>query len=162
MNAIVKYPGAKWSLADWVISHFPEHHSYMEPFFGSGAVLFTKSRSNIETVNDLDGDVVNLFDWIRKDPERLAQAEKDGQPQVGDWVYCLWDVPTDYKYIIYCAEVKEIRISMRNCRLITTYLMEPIEYRSRRKEYRDDDLGKTVFPTREEAEAALSAKGGTP
>ena len=72
MNAVFKYPGAKWSLAEWVISHFPEHHSYLEPFFGSGAVLFTKERSNIETVNDLDWDVVNLFEWIRKDPERLA------------------------------------------------------------------------------------------
>ncbi len=74
MNAIFKYPGAKWSLADWIIDHFPPHHSYVEPFFGSGAVLFTKRRSNIETVNDLDGDVINLFDWIRKDPERLAST----------------------------------------------------------------------------------------
>lgn len=45
----------------------------MEAFFGSGAVLFNKPRSNIETVNDLDGNVVNLFEWIRKDPERLAR-----------------------------------------------------------------------------------------
>ncbi|MDE6259897.1 MAG: DNA adenine methylase [Oscillospiraceae bacterium] len=74
MNAVIKYPGAKWSLAHWIINHFPEHHSYLEPFFGSGAVLFTKGRSAIETVNDLDGDVVNLFYWIRTDPERLAQA----------------------------------------------------------------------------------------
>ena len=74
MNAVIKYPGAKWSLARWIIGHFPSHHSYLEPFFGSGAVLFTKERSAIETVNDLDGDVVNLFGWIRKDPERLAQA----------------------------------------------------------------------------------------
>lgn len=74
MNAVIKYPGAKWALAQWIISHFPQHHSYLEPFFGSGAVLFTKSRSAIETVNDLDGDVVNLFEWIRKDPERLAYA----------------------------------------------------------------------------------------
>lgn len=44
----------------------------MEPFLGSGAVLFNKPRSNIETVNDLDGNVVNLFEWIKKDPERLA------------------------------------------------------------------------------------------
>ncbi len=73
MNAVFKYPGAKWSLASWIINHFPSHHSYVEPFFGSGAVLFTKRRSNIETVNDLDGDVVNLFEWIRKDPERLAR-----------------------------------------------------------------------------------------
>lgn len=73
-NAAIKYPGAKWGVAPWVISHFPEHRSYLEPFFGSGAVLFTKSRSAIETVNDIDGDVVNLFDWIRKDPARLAHA----------------------------------------------------------------------------------------
>ena len=68
----MKYPGSKWSIANWIISFFPEHHSYLEPFLGSGAVLFNKPRSNIETVNDLDGNVVNLFEWIKKDPERLA------------------------------------------------------------------------------------------
>lgn len=52
---------------------FPQHHSYLEPFFGSGAVLFNKPRSNIETVNDLDGNVINLFEWIKRDPERLAR-----------------------------------------------------------------------------------------
>ena len=74
MKAIMKYPGSKWSIADWIIRFFPEHHSYIEPFFGSGAVLFNKPRSNIETVNDLDGNVVNLFKCIREDPERLASA----------------------------------------------------------------------------------------
>lgn len=72
MKAVVKYPGSKWALAKWIISFFPEHHSYLEPFFGSGAVLFNKPRSNIETVNDMDGNVVNLFNWIKRDPERLA------------------------------------------------------------------------------------------
>ena len=74
MRAIIKYPGSKWSIASWIISHFPEHHSYLEPFFGSGAVLFNKKRSPIETVNDLDGHVTNLFQWIRDDPERLYRA----------------------------------------------------------------------------------------
>ena len=74
MKAIMKYPGSKWSIADWIIRFFPEHHSYIEPFFGSGAVLFNKPRSNIETVNDIDGNVVNLFKCIREDPERLARA----------------------------------------------------------------------------------------
>lgn len=73
MNAVLKYPGAKWNLAEWIISRFPPHHSYLEPFFGSGAVLFSKPRSHIETVNDLDGAVVNLFRCIREDPERLAR-----------------------------------------------------------------------------------------
>ncbi len=73
MNAVIKYPGAKWSLAHWIIGHFPQHHSYLEPFFGSGAVLFNKPRSNIETINDLDGDVVNLFECICRDPEQLGR-----------------------------------------------------------------------------------------
>ncbi len=72
MKTVIKYPGAKWSLAKWIISYFPGHHSYLEPFFGSGAVLFNKPRSHIETVNDLDKNVVNLFHWIRDDPEKLA------------------------------------------------------------------------------------------
>lgn len=72
MNAVIKYPGSKWSIAKWIISFFPDHHSYLEPFFGSGAVLFNKQRSDIETINDLDGNVVNLFEWIKKDPEQLA------------------------------------------------------------------------------------------
>ncbi len=74
MKAVVKYPGSKWSIAQWIISFFPEHHSYVEPFFGSGAVLFNKHRSHIETVNDLDGNVVNLFECIRSDPEKLARS----------------------------------------------------------------------------------------
>lgn len=72
MKAIMKYPGSKWSMSRWIISFFPEHHSYLEPFLGSGAVLFNKPRSNIETINDLDGNVVNVFEWIKKDPEKLA------------------------------------------------------------------------------------------
>lgn len=73
MKSIIKYPGSKWSIASWIIQHFPEHHSYLEPFFGSGAVLFNKKRSQIETVNDLDGYVTNLFSWVRDDPEQLAR-----------------------------------------------------------------------------------------
>lgn len=73
MKAIMKYPGSKWGTAEWIISHFPKHHSYLEPFFGSGGVFFNKPRSNIETINDLDGEVINLFNWIKKDPERLAR-----------------------------------------------------------------------------------------
>lgn len=72
MNAIFKYPGSKWRIAKWIIRFFPAHHSYLEPFAGSLAVLMNKPRSHIETVNDLDGNIVNLFRWIRDNPEKLA------------------------------------------------------------------------------------------
>ncbi len=72
MNAVIKYPGAKWALANEIISLMPKHHSYVEPFAGSLAVLLNKPPSNIETANDLDGDVVNLHTVIRDRPEELA------------------------------------------------------------------------------------------
>lgn len=34
MNALIKYPGAKWRIAEWITGFFPEHHSYLEPYFG--------------------------------------------------------------------------------------------------------------------------------
>lgn len=77
MKAVFRYPGSKWSIADWIISHFPEDYEkrvYLEPFVGSGAVFFNKRPGAVETVNDLDGDIVNLFQVLRERPEELKQA----------------------------------------------------------------------------------------
>ncbi len=74
MNAILKYPGGKWRIAPWIISHFPPHKVYCEPFFGGGAVFFTKAPCGIETINDIDGNVVNLFRVCRDNPKELARA----------------------------------------------------------------------------------------
>lgn len=71
---ILHYPGSKWSMAEWIISHMPPHITYVEPFFGSGAVLFSKERSQLETVNDIDGEIVNLFRVIRERPDELAHV----------------------------------------------------------------------------------------
>lgn len=69
----MKYPGSKWNIASKLVELIPGHHSYVEPFFGSGAVLFNKQLSDIETINDLDSDVINLFLCIQEDSERLAR-----------------------------------------------------------------------------------------
>ena len=53
MKSLLRYPGSKWNLAQKIVDLLPDHKSYLEPYFGSGAVLFTKSVSPIETVNDL-------------------------------------------------------------------------------------------------------------
>jgi DNA adenine methylase len=73
MNAILKYPGAKWSCADWIISMIPNHNVYLEPYFGSGAEFFNKKPTKYETINDIDGNVVNLFKVIRDNPNDLAR-----------------------------------------------------------------------------------------
>lgn len=74
MQSVLKYPGSKGRVANWIVGHIPPHDFYVEPFFGSGAVLFAKPRSKAEVVNDLDGNVVNFFRVCRDAPEELARA----------------------------------------------------------------------------------------
>ena len=53
MKCVLKYPGAKNRIADWICEYIPPHKVYLEPYFGSGAVFFTKVPARIETLNDL-------------------------------------------------------------------------------------------------------------
>ena len=73
MKTVLKYPGAKNRLAPWIASHIPPHDVYLEPYFGSGAVFFNKTPARIETVNDLDGNVVNYFRVLRERPDELIR-----------------------------------------------------------------------------------------
>ena len=74
VKAILRYPGAKWELSKWICSNLPPHSIYVEPFFGSGAVFFGKKPVKTETLNDVDGNVVNLFKIIRERSEELCRV----------------------------------------------------------------------------------------
>lgn len=72
--AALRYPGAKWTLAESIAQTFAPHFHYVEPFFGSGAVFFAKEPSGHEVVNDLNGSVVNLFRVLRDRTDELCWA----------------------------------------------------------------------------------------
>jgi DNA adenine methylase len=73
VRAVLKYPGSKWRLASWIISYFPSHKHYVEPYCGSASCFFTKAPSEHEVLNDLNGHIVNFFTVLRTRGEELAR-----------------------------------------------------------------------------------------
>lgn len=74
LKPILRYPGAKWLLADWITEQFPKHNQYIEPYCGSAAVFLNKEPAGHEVINDLNGDIVNLFRIMRSRMDELTWA----------------------------------------------------------------------------------------
>ncbi len=65
--------GGKSRVAPLVWERFGDVPNYVEPFFGSGAVLLGRPHApNTETVNDADAYLVNFWRAIQTDPELTA------------------------------------------------------------------------------------------
>ena len=73
LKAPFVYFGGKSSVADVVWQRFGDVANYVEPFFGSGAVLLKRPHEpGIETVNDKDSMISNFWRAVRSDPESVA------------------------------------------------------------------------------------------
>jgi site-specific DNA-adenine methylase len=67
--------GGKSKVASLVWERFGDVQNYVEPFFGSGAVLLNRpTDAGIETVNDLDCMVANFWRSLQHDPDAVADA----------------------------------------------------------------------------------------
>jgi len=55
------YVGGKNRLAAKIISLFPKHNTYVEPFAGGAQVFFRKAPSDVEVLNDLNSEIPNFF-----------------------------------------------------------------------------------------------------
>jgi hypothetical protein len=73
MNAPFPYFGGKRKIAADVWARLGDPVNFVEPFFGSGAVLLNRPKvGKIETVNDKDRYVANFWRSVHHDPEAVA------------------------------------------------------------------------------------------
>lgn len=68
------YYGGKTGLARRIAALLPPHRTYIEPFLGSGAVLFAKPRVPNEIVNDVDHNLVTFFRVLRERTDELVDV----------------------------------------------------------------------------------------
>jgi site-specific DNA-adenine methylase len=75
LKASFPWFGGKSKVAPLVWERFGDVQNYVEPFFGSGAVLLGRpTEAEIETVNDLDCMVANFWRALQNDPDAVADA----------------------------------------------------------------------------------------
>src|SRR5260370_12986484 len=67
------YIGGKNRLAKRVIEIFPKHTTYVEPFAGGAQVFFHKEPSRVEVINDIDGELCNVFRILQSHYEELLR-----------------------------------------------------------------------------------------
>jgi len=61
----VSWPGGKSLLLKYILPKIPKHTCYAEPFSGGLAVLLAKPRSDVEVINDLNGDLITFYRCVR-------------------------------------------------------------------------------------------------
>jgi len=67
--------GGKYYLAGWLSEMIPSHVLYCEPFCGAGHLLFSKTPSPVEIINDIDNYLVNFFMVIKDHEKRQKLIE---------------------------------------------------------------------------------------
>lgn len=76
-SPIIPWMGGKRRLADRIFPLFPQHSCYVEPFAGGAALFFLRQvPAEVEVLNDVNGDLVNLYRVVQHHPEEFVRQFK--------------------------------------------------------------------------------------
>lgn len=74
---IIPWIGGKRRLADRIFPLFPRHSCYVEPFAGGAALYFLRPvPAEVEVLNDVNGDLVNLYRVVTHHLEEFVRQFK--------------------------------------------------------------------------------------
>lgn len=75
MRSPIAWYGGKSTMAHHIVPLLPAHRHYCEPYAGGLAVLFAKQPATIETINDLEGGLINFYRVVR-DPALFPALQR--------------------------------------------------------------------------------------
>lgn len=75
-NPIIPWIGGKRRLAKRILPIFPTHECYVEPFAGGAALFFLKDQCDVEVLNDINGELVNLYRVVKHHLEEFIRQFK--------------------------------------------------------------------------------------
>lgn len=73
---IIPWIGGKRRLAEKLIPNFPPHTCYVEVFAGGAALYFMRPPAEVEIINDINGELVNLYRVIKNHLEEFVRQFK--------------------------------------------------------------------------------------
>lgn len=85
---IIPWIGGKRRLAKHLLPLFPDHQCYVEPFCGAAALYFLKEPAKAEVLNDINGELVNLYRVVKHHLEEFVRQFKHAlvSRQIWDWL----------------------------------------------------------------------------
>jgi DNA adenine methylase len=73
---IIPWIGGKRRLAEKLIPQFPPHSCYVEVFAGGAALYFMRPPADVEVINDINGELVNLYRVVKNHLEEFVRQFK--------------------------------------------------------------------------------------
>lgn len=117
IQPVLRYPGSKWQLATKIVSYLPKHSLYLEPYCGSADVFLNKAPSDHEIINDINGNIVNLFRMVRTRSDELltlleltpwARDEYDASYEP-----CEDELETARRFLVRCWQAHGTRLNAK-------------------------------------------------
>lgn len=68
--------GGKSQSAKKIVEMIPKHHCFVESNFGAGWIFFEKTPSEVEVINDIDGELINFWRVVQRDPQGFIDRSK--------------------------------------------------------------------------------------
>ncbi|MGM9509541.1 DNA adenine methylase [Larkinella sp. GY13] len=105
----ISYYGGKQMMLRHILPKIPAHHTYVEPFFGGGAVFWGKEPSQAEVVNDLNNRLISFYKVLKYDIDELQklidetfhsraqhsetdQVYESGEDEIKDMLQMAWAI----------------------------------------------------------------------